>query len=151
MRKPIPAIDRAMRRVEIDENGCWNFMGARLPTGYGYVGVGSTKDGTARHEYTHRLTYQHFVGPIPDGHQVDHLCRNRSCCNPEHLEAVTIQVNQLRGFSVSGVNARKTHCPKGHELSGDNVVPRKGTGARGCRKCRREQWLAWRDRQRGAA
>ena len=94
--------------VVIDANGCWIWQGAVGKTGYGYV----------RHEgrttTTHRVAYVEAKGPIPDGLEIDHLCRTRPCCNPDHLEAVTTQVNSHRGISLAAQNVKKTHCPKGH-------------------------------------
>ena len=96
---------------------CWEFMGYRLPSGYGRVQRG---DGVIL--ATHRVSFEYFKGPIPDNFQVDHLCRNRACCNPSHLEAVTHRENTLRGVGAAAMNSRKTHCPKGHPYSGDNLI-----------------------------
>lgn len=108
---------------------CWIWTAAKIK---GYGTFGTSKNGVRTRWRAHRLTYELFVGPIPEGFELDHLCRHRSCCNPAHLESVTRQVNQLRGYSVSGINARKTHCYKGHPLSGDNLL----TGHKGERMCR---------------
>jgi hypothetical protein len=81
----------------------------------------------------HQLSYEVFVGPIPKGLYLDHLCRITNCINPDHLEPVTPRENNLRGNSVSGVNARKTHCKRGHELSTENV--RIDNGTRQCKPC----------------
>jgi hypothetical protein len=80
----------------------------------------------------HRLSYEHHVGPIPDGLQIDHTCRNRKCVNPEHLEPVTNAENTTR---QDHAERRKTHCPKGHPYDEANtyVDP---SGARRCRACR---------------
>lgn len=141
MRKPLPAIDRTLRRIQVDERGCWNFMGMRNPLGYGRVGVGSMIDGTRGHAFTHRVTYEALVGPIPKGLVIDHLCRNTSCCNPAHLEPVTHTENMRRGETFAAANLAKTHCPFGHEYSGPNLGRDKATGARICRACRaQQQW-----------
>lgn len=124
-----------MRRIEIDENGCWNFLGAKSEFGYGRVGVGSKLDGTRTHRLTHRVVYEALVGPIPEGLQVDHLCRNPACCNPEHLEPVTPQVNQLRGIGPSAINAAKTNCPAGHEYVDGNLLGGDPSNGRKCRAC----------------
>lgn len=74
------------------------------------------------------------VGPIPEGMDLDHTCRNRGCVNPEHLEPVTTQVNTLRGIGPTAENARKTHCKHGHPLEGDNLYV-DPEGKRKCRAC----------------
>lgn len=81
----------------------------------------------------HRFSFELLVGPIPDGLQLDHLCRVRHCVNPAHLEIVTPRENCLRGKSIAAENARKTHCPRGHPYSGDNLIIRQN--GRSCRIC----------------
>lgn len=116
----------------IEFGGCWMWIGARNSRGYGCVGNG--KGGS---ELTHRGAYELLVGPIPEGLQIDHLCRVIECCNPEHLEPVTQLVNIQRGS-----RAMKTHCKRGHPLSGDNLRIAKARGGqtrRNCRTCQRER------------
>lgn len=84
---------RAFKSVAEDANGCWIFLGARTKAGYGMVGRGRRGEGNV---YVHRLMYEAFRGPIPDGLHLDHLCRVRECCNPDHLEAVTQAENNRR-------------------------------------------------------
>lgn len=123
-------------RVVIDpSSGCWQWTGARRgsPTVLGYYG-GLQVDG--RQLAVHRYVYELLVGPIPDGLQIDHLCRNPPCCNPDHLEAVTQRTNLLRGNGISAKNASRTHCAQGHEYTPENTVYRKGRG-RWCRACNR--------------
>lgn len=89
-----------------------------------------------RHQVlVHRLSYALANGPIPDGLHLDHLCRQRDCVNPAHLEAVTCRENLLRGETIPARHAARTHCLQGHPLSGDNlyVTP---DGRRNCRQCR---------------
>lgn len=132
----LPVMERFMNSISPEPNsGCWLWTAAIAnPQGYGRIG----KDG--KDNYAHRVSYELFVGPIPDGLQLDHLCRMRSCVNPQHLEPVTRQVNIRRGNN-GGHNKIKTHCPKGHPYSGDNLyiscVGRKGApnGSRICRTC----------------
>lgn len=113
---------------------CWNWTGARNSKGYGFV----YRNG--QRLMAHQAAYMEWVGPIPEGMTLDHLCRNTSCCNPLHLEAVTMRENLLRGNGWSGRNARKTHCPAGHEYAPENTYVR--LGQRHCRTCHREREYA---------
>lgn len=129
--KPRPTVeDRFWAKV--DKRGsdeCWQWTAVRSWGGYGLF-----NDGRA-HCHAHRFAYELLVGPIPEGKQLDHLCRNRTCVNPAHLEPVTQQENIRRGDC--GKHTReKTHCPQGHPYAGDNlyVTP---DGRRECRQCRR--------------
>lgn len=112
--------------------GCWEWSGSRMSAGYGTVSI------AMRQHCVHRLVFEHFRGAIPADRNLDHLCRNRICANPDHLEPVTPRENLLRGEGVSGVNARKTHCPVGHPLAGENL--RREAGRRLCRICKRATW-----------
>ncbi|CAM5511642.1 HNH endonuclease signature motif containing protein [Sphingobium scionense] len=110
---------------------CWVWTGATNSRGYGNF----------RSQLAHRVAYQEKVGAIPDGLTIDHLCRNKLCVNPAHLEPVTSKVNTLRGDAPTAINSRKTHCSNGHELSAENVkIVVRGDGTRRkCRECDR-QW-----------
>lgn len=91
---------------------------------------------------SHRFAYEAQVGPIPDGMVIDHLCKNRACQNARHMEPVTNRANIQRG-EVGGHLRAKTHCPKGHPYSGENLYVTK-TGSRHCRECTRERTRQWR-------
>lgn len=126
---------RFMRRVETLPNGCWEWQGAKMGNGYGQIGVGG------KHWAAHRYAYVELIGPIPDGLDLDHLCRNRACCNPKHLEPVTRQENINRSAKNGGAqNKAKTHCPKGHEYSGANLYIHP-SGRRCCRTCTNQRAL----------
>lgn len=108
---------------------CWIF-GRLKPNGYGAFSAYG-------HSATaHRFAYELMVGPIPDGLSIDHLCRRPACVNPAHLEAVTQWENVMRSDGVSALNARKTHCLRGHPFSDDNTYYAKG-GQRHCKECSR--------------
>ncbi len=109
-----------------DEKGCWLWSGYLTPDGYGRFQL----DRSSR--VAHRVGYEIYVGRIPDGLELDHLCRIRHCVNPDHLEAVTHEENLRRG-EIGTYNALKTHCPAGHPLSGDNLYV--NSGRRHCRAC----------------
>lgn len=131
-------IDSFMAKVRKADTGCWEWMGYRTTNGYGSFG---------RFGRAHRVAYQIFVGPIPDGLVIDHLCRNRACVNPAHLELVTQRENILRGEGIAARNARKTHCPRGHEYSAENTYTYRGM--RMCLACRRVNGMAHYWRKRG--
>lgn len=89
------------------------------------------------------MAYIALVGPVPDGLVIDHLCRNRGCVNPDHLEAVTQQVNAIRGIGPAARNAKAVECIDGHALSGANLYVTKD-GRRQCRECRAKASRNWR-------
>ena len=124
-------------------NDCWLWIGARKTGGYGSFMVFCDKRrGIAQFANAHRVSYELVKGPIPSGLTLDHLCRNTSCVNPEHLEAVSMAVNVLRGTGVSAINAAKTHCPKGHPFDLINTgysTHYKNGRLRYCKTCNRER------------
>ena len=127
----ISDITRFEAKVMPEPNsGCWLWTGAIAGNGYGNF----WHDGG--HLSAHVFAYRTFVGDVPARKELDHLCRVRSCCNPAHLEPVTHFVNVMRGASPTAVNATKTHCPEGHELTGGNLVGHwLRHGMRLCRTC----------------
>ncbi len=119
---------RFWSKVEFSDS-CWLW---RNGTRNGY-GAFSLHHGVSR--YAHRWAYEFCGGVIPDGYELDHLCRVPLCVRPEHLEPVTKTVNVLRGVGASALNARKTHCPQGHPYSPDNTyIPPRRNGRR-CKAC----------------
>ena len=137
-------IARFLSKIEISESGCWDWTAGVFSAGYALLSMG---DRPNHPTYAHRFAYRVFIGEIPEGLQLDHLCRNRKCVNPDHLEAVTGRENVLRGTGPTAQLARKTHCPKGHPYTDSNTYihpPR----SRNCRICRREQSAIYRARKR---
>lgn len=130
-------------KIHVAESGCWEWTGALNSRGYGQVGVlGVSKS-------THRVAYELLVAPIPEELQIDHLCRNKPCCNPTHLEPVTPLTNAQRRPDVD-----KSHCINGHEMTAANTIikPRtSGSGKiRNCRTCAAESQRRARAKNPGA-
>lgn len=118
--------------------GCWLWKGAKI-WGYGVFAIWI--DGQTKNFRAHRVPYELANGRIPNGFEPDHLCRNRACVNPEHIEIVTHRENDIRGVGAPAMNTRKNYCPRGHPLVEGNLVPSVlKKGHRACWTCRREQW-----------
>ena len=114
-----PAAERFWDKVALWDD-CWIWIGAKNHLGYGHFRLNGPM-----------VKAHHFLlPPIPAGMQCDHLCRNRACVKPSHIEIVTSKENTLRGASCMAVNARKAHCPSGHRY--DLITSQ---GRRGCRRC----------------
>lgn len=131
--KTRPAIDRFREKTRLLDNGCIEWLAYRGANGYGRFYV------NGRGALAHRWSYEHFVWKIPDGLQIDHLCRNRGCVNPDHLEPVVPSENVRRGIAAEVSRARaerQTHCLRGHEFTPENTTY--GKRGRTCRSCKRE-------------
>lgn len=135
-------MEQFQRSFSVDTNGCWTWFGSNNGRGYGLF----WDNGKV---YAHRWSYEHHVGPIPDGLVIDHLCRNPACVNPDHLEPVSQAVNFRRGEANAAKKA-KTHCPNGHPYEGRNVLLNT-RGCRGCRTCANEYRRRMRRERRAAA
>ena len=145
----VPAVERFHSKYEVADDGCWLWTATLGHTGYAIFHIES------RDALAHRWAYEQFVGPVPDGLELDHLCHTRdgtcpggtSCChrrcvNPEHLEPVTARENVRRGKSFAAVHAAKTHCVNGHLFDEENTLVL-GDGGRRCKACRREISRRW--------
>lgn len=116
---------RMAAKITITLTGCWQWTGAVQSKGYGSIGQGG------RTFLTHRVAYELLVGEIPTDRQIDHLCRNKRCCNPAHLDVVTAAVNCSRT-----PQATKKHCIRGHALTGKNLIIKVQPSGRTIRNCR---------------
>lgn len=123
---------------------CWLWTAQIDADGYGHFRWDG-KRGAA-----HRFAYEYFIGPIPNGLQLDHLCRTRACVNPAHLEPVTCRENLLRGATFQSANALKTHCQQGHPFDDENTYIT-ANGSRACKACRRRWCLESYYRRKGRA
>lgn len=128
----VTAEARFWAKVEKTE-GCWNWTGVLAGGRYGQLMMGHRAS-----VYAHRFSYELHREPIPEGMEIDHLCRNTRCVNPDHLEVVTPRENRLRSESLPAQNAKKTHCPKGHLYDEENTYT-DPKGRREYRECVRQR------------
>lgn len=136
-----PATHGILVGYVVTEAGCWEWVGS-CSNGYGYW-----HDPVSRKKVrAHRYMYEQLRGPIPSGLTLDHLCRNKRCVRPEHLEVVSHRTNVLRGNAPAGLNSRKIVCPYGHELTTDYDGKR-----RVCKICRAYRAKRRRERRRVGA
>lgn len=136
MRKTNDAFD-FIDKIGQGDNGCWEWLSWKR-SGYGRFTI------QRKHLQAHRYSYELFREPIPAGLQIDHLCRNKGCVNPDHLEVVTNQENSQRRTRLI------THCPKGHEYTEDNlVISHLRNGRRACKKCDKAYHLAYYQKYKG--
>lgn len=132
MGKPANTILGIMGRLVVQPNGCCTWPGEKVD-GYGRARY------QGKRWLVHRLLYEHFVGAVPEGRELDHFfCQDRACANFAHLEPVTDRENCLRGNAITAQHAQKTHCPAGHPYSDENTV-RTRAGGRRCRACVEER------------
>jgi hypothetical protein len=119
-----------IERLSIPEpnTGCWLWLGAITTTGYGFM---TLRNGKRRSVMAHRVSYEAFVGPIPDGYEIDHKCRQHECVNPDHLEPVTHAEN-MRRYSKFDPRIQSADCKHGHPLDG---VRTRNSGGRYCKTC----------------
>lgn len=137
---------RVLSRIDVSGD-CWEWTGTIDAAGYGILGRGRRGAGNIA---AHRAVHELLVGPIPNGMQFDHLCRNHACVNPDHGEIVSPDENKQRGYGVGRMHAARTHCNHGHPLDGT-------TGARGgprhryCKTCARTKVNAYRHAKKGTS
>lgn len=132
--------ERILAHIGVDENGCWLWQANKNSGDYGQMTIGSRSDGSRTNAMAYRVSYEAFKGKVPAGLHLDHLCRVHACVNPEHLEPVTPKENNHRGNPAWKQAQAKTHCLRGHELSGKNIYARTsvlGTTRRICAVCHR--------------
>lgn len=155
--------EQFIKRIVYLENGCWKMTGHVNINGYTYFGY-TNPPGYRKSILAHRFSYERLVGPIAVGMVVDHLCRNRLCVNPSHMEIIGRGENVLRGDTLPAKNLKKTHCPKGHPYSGDNLYRQRRSpsripktqfdfsiplsGSRRCRSCAKEYQMELRKKRR---
>lgn len=143
---PLQAVERHLATVDVVGPWlCWLLDKTPHRNGYMYMASGTGRH--CRQQLAHRAVYEHLIGPIPDELTIDHLCRNRWCCHPNHVVPVTSQVNALRGLTGMH-NKVKSHCPQGHPYTGDNLYIRPRDNARSCRTCTRAAIARFRSKRR---
>lgn len=143
--RSVSDLDRFRSRLRVVD-GCWLYTRGQNGHGYGFFHA-------AGHRHlAHRWAYEQLVGPVPSEMVLDHLCRNRACCNPDHLDVVTVGTNTARGTSPGATAVRTDRCKRGHELTEDNVYRQPGKPTeRYCRACARIRRQARTERDRRVA
>lgn len=119
---------------------CWRWVGERNKNGYGWLKIGADR------YMAHILSYEAHIGPVPEGKILDHLCHNRWCIQPKHLEPVTDRENTLRGSSSAARYATRDRCDRGHEFTPENTIKRADRGRR-CRECLKEIRRRWKEKR----
>lgn len=137
-------VQRFVDSIIVVDDGCWLWTKHLDRDGYGQFYLGHRMENDRRIKLrtpAPRAAYEHWNGLLPSGYVPDHLCRHPVCVNPDHLEGVTNRINILRGVGAPAINARRTHCKHGHELSGDNL--RMEGSKRACKECKRRRTREW--------
>lgn len=146
-RKPLTPISRISRwfstgRIVEAEDGCWLWTGCTNWGGYGQAAMSDKViggDGSKTHHVVvHRFVFEYRHGAIPEGLDLDHLCRVRNCVNPDHLEPVTRSENLRRAVGIGSQWSSRTECSAGHEYTPESTAISSTDGSRVCRACRRE-------------
>lgn len=139
-----PLYQRFLAKIQRLDSGCWQWTGFIDKAGYGRIRDGHGRAGESL--YGHIVSYLIHCGPIPSNYELDHLCRNRWCVNPDHLEAVPHRINALRGEAPTVKLHRLGRCKNGHEINAQNTCFRRGTKkVVYCKICRREKRARQRD------
>ncbi len=126
-------VERVWLRIQVTDSGCWEFTGSCDPHGYGRITVAKKQRGA------HIIVWETHRGLVPDGLELDHLCRNPPCCNPDHLEPVTHKINTVRGLNPKMIAHANGTCVAGHPQA-EHAVFRRSTGrVVYCKACRRER------------
>ncbi len=121
-----PAEERFKEKIIVEPSGCWRWTASTMGSGYGRFKIRGRKSMIAAHIFAYEQKY----GPVPDGKELDHLCRNRWCCNPDHVEPVTHQVNVVRGNAPNMILHRSGKCRRGHEQNETNTKYQTRNGKR---------------------
>lgn len=135
-------IEDVLLKLVLQEYGCLEWPGYLDEDGYGKVKI------NGRDWRVHRLIWEYYNGAIPAELQIDHICKNRKCSKLEHLQLLTVTENVLRSECPGAKNAKKTHCLRGHPLSGENLYISPGRKGRHCRICKDEATRRYQERQR---
>lgn len=125
-----------VRVTSSSRQACHEWTGAKNADGYGRFAV------RRKNRLAHVVAWTIDHGQVPDGMEIDHLCRNRACVRTDHMELVSHHANLMRGETITAHHAAKTHCIRGHEFTPENTIVRPNGAGRECRACRRIRYLA---------
>lgn len=133
---------RFWRKVAVNydsayDGNCWEWQAGLQSQGYGMFSLTTVIPNQTKIVLAHVWAFEYLIGPVPEGLELDHLCRNTRCVNPSHVEAVTHAINFLRGNHPTAINSRNNVCIRGHDLNSPTVYINPTNGARYCRECRK--------------